>query len=225
MNYLTNNMKNWLNSNCRQFSIRGYQGAKINNYQVFIKNNWTREVYFFTFRILWRTTWEDECQRVKFSRCLQRLKQIYLLTYYQKEWADRTKKILGIFFRRIIHLTLTACKIHTSISFVHIYVCSYACHSPLSVHPPIYVSLYRDCPCVCPYPLRDRCLPLSPNIALHVRPRISTKRPPPVIVGIIWSPQSFFITFIQYCTLNISVTHSSFGTHCPGPLVVVPFAT
>ena len=33
----------------------------------------------------------------------------------------------------------------------------------------------------------ERGLPLSHNSALHVRPRISTLRPPPVIVGLIWT--------------------------------------
>ena len=31
----------------------------------------------------------------------------------------------------------------------------------------------------------DRGLPLSPNSVLHVQPQISTKRPPPLIVGLI----------------------------------------
>ena len=59
----------------------------------------------------------------------------------------------------------------------------------------------------------DRGLPLSPNSVLHVRPKISTERPPPFIVGLIRSPQSCFITFIQDFTLNLSITLSSFGTH------------
>ena len=71
----------------------------------------------------------------------------------------------------------------------------------------------------------DRGLPLSTKIVLHVQPQISTKRPLPFIVGLIRSPQSCFITLIQYCTLNLSIAHSSFGTHLPGLLVVVPFAT
>ena len=128
--------------------------------------------------------------RVKSSSRLQSLKYSYLLTYYQKEWADR-KKSLGIIFRRIIYLPLTACTIRTSILFVRVYVCSYACNFPLSLHPKIYKSLDRNRPCACPYPLWDRGLLLSPNIVLHVQPQISTGRPLLVIVGLIGSPQSF----------------------------------
>ena len=139
--------------------------------------------------------------------------------------ADHTKTICGILFWRIIHLPLTAGTRRTCISFVRVYICSYACYSPLYVHPSIYVSLDRALPCVCPYPLWGRGLLLYNNIVLHVRPQISAKLPPPVIVGLIRPPQSCFIKLIQDCTLNISITHSSFGTHWPGPLVVVPFAT
>ena len=71
----------------------------------------------------------------------------------------------------------------------------------------------------------DRGLPSSTNIILHVRPQISNERPPPFIVGLIWSPQSCFITLIQDCTINISITHSSFGTNWTGPLVFVTFVT
>ena len=58
--------------------------------------------------------------QVKFISRLQRLKPSYLLTYYQKEWANRTKTILGLLFRRIIHLPLTARTIRTSILFVRV---------------------------------------------------------------------------------------------------------
>ena len=95
------------------------------------------------------------------------------------------KTILGILFQRIIHLPLTACTLHTSILSVHIYICLYACHSSLSVNLSIYVSLYCAPLCSCPYSLWDRGLPLSPNSALHVWPRISAVRPPLVIVGLI----------------------------------------
>ena len=71
----------------------------------------------------------------------------------------------------------------------------------------------------------DRGLHWSTNSILHVWPQISTGRPPPFIEGLIWSPQSCFIKLIQDCTLKLSITQSSFGTHWPGPLVVVPFAT
>ena len=69
---------------------------------------------------------------VKFSSRLQRLKQNYIITYYQKEWDDCTKTILCLLFQKTIHLPLTAHTIRTYISFVRVYICSYACHSPLS---------------------------------------------------------------------------------------------
>ena len=68
----------------------------------------------------------------------------------------------------------------------------------------------------------DSGLPLSLNSVLHVRPQISTERLLPFIVVLIRSPQSCFVTLIQDCTLNLSIIHSSFGTHWPVPLVVVP---
>ena len=58
-----------------------------------------------------------------------------------------------------------------------------------------------------------RGLPLSTNSVLHVRPQISTEHPLPFIMGLIWSSQSCLSTLIQDCTLNISITHSSFGNH------------
>ena len=73
--------------------------------------------------------------------------------------VDRTKKILGLLFRRITHLPLKVRTIHTSVSFVRVYVHSYACCSPLSVHPSIYMSLERACRCAYPYTLWDRGLP------------------------------------------------------------------
>ena len=130
------------------------------------------------------------------------------------------KIILGLLFQRIILLPRTECTIHTFISFVRIYV-----RSHLYIHISIYMSLYHARLCSCPYLLWDRGLSLSPNSALHVWPRISTERPLPVIVGLIRSPQYCFITLIQDCILNLSITHSSFGTHWPGPHLVFPFAT
>ena len=59
----------------------------------------------------------------------------------------------------------------------------------------------------------DRGLPISPNIVLYVQPQISAEHPLLFIVGLIWSPQYCFITLIQGCTLNLSTSHSSFGTH------------
>ena len=68
---------------------------------------------------------------VKLSGCIQRLIQNYLLTYYQKEWDDHTKTILGLIFQRIISLMLTARTIRISISFLRVNVHSYAWNSPL----------------------------------------------------------------------------------------------
>ena len=59
----------------------------------------------------------------------------------------------------------------------------------------------------------DRGLPLSPNSVLNVQLQIITERPLPFVVGLIRSSQSCFITLIQDYTLNLSITHSSFGTH------------
>ena len=59
----------------------------------------------------------------------------------------------------------------------------------------------------------DRSSPLSPNSVLHVRSQISNERPPPFILGLFCSPQSCFITLIQDCNLNLSITHSSLITH------------
>ena len=134
-------------------------------------------------------------------------------------------KILGILFQMIIDLPLTVRTIHTSISSVRVYVCLYSWYYPQAVHPPIYVTLACAFLCAYPYPLWDRGFNLSPNIALNVWILISTVSSPPVIVGLIQSSQSCFIKLIQDFTLNISISHSSFGTNWPGLLIVVPFST
>ena len=155
--------------------------------------------------------------RVKSSSRLQHLKQSYLLKYHHIEWADCTKTILGIFFQRTIHLPPTA--------------------RPNALLPNLYAYTFVHTRAILPccifgtcssmrmplYP--DRGLPLSPNIVLHVRPQISTERPPLFIVGLIWYLQSCFITLIQDFNLNLSITHSSFGTNWQGTLVVFPFST
>ena len=68
----------------------------------------------------------------------------------------------------------------------------------LSVHLPLYP---------------DRGLTLNLNSVLHVQPQISTKHPLPFIMGLMRSPQFCFTTLIQDFILNLSITHSSFGTH------------
>ena len=74
--------------------------------------------------------------------------------YYQKKLVNcAIKTILVLLFPRIIHLPLTVRTINNYISFVRVYICLYACHSPMSVHPSIYVNLAHVRPCVCPYPL------------------------------------------------------------------------
>ena len=80
--------------------------------------------------------------RVKSSSRLQRLKQSYLLTYNQKVSTDRTTTILGLLFRKTIHLPLTARTIRTCIFFVRVYVRSYACYSPLLY---LWTVLVRAC--------------------------------------------------------------------------------
>ena len=135
--------------------------------------------------------------------------------------------ILSLLFRRIIKLTLTVRTICTSIQSVCVYVrSSVRTRIRLFVRLPfLSCCVFGTCSSVRVSLSPDRGLPLFPNIVLHVWPQISTEHPPPFIVGLIWSPQYCFITLIQYCTLNLSISHSSFGTHLPGTLVVVNFVT
>ena len=123
---------------------------------------------------------------VKFSSCLQRLKQIYLLTYYQTEWAVGTKINLGLLFWRIIHLPLTARTIHTSIQSICItsnrpYAYTFVCTRDI-----LPCRLFGLCSSVRMPLYPDRGLPLFPNSVLHVQPQISTERPSQFIVGLIW---------------------------------------
>ena len=147
-------------------------------------------------------------------------------------WSHKT--ILGLILQRIIHLPLTACTIRTSIQSLRIYN---SVRTRIQFSPYVYAYMFVCTRAILPchvfvpcfsvrMPLSpDRGLPLSPNSVLYVRPQISTESPLLFIVELIWSPQSCFITLIQDCTLNLSIAHSSFGHHWPGPLVVVPFAT
>ena len=139
-------------------------------------------------------------------------------------WTHKKKSLVfsskGLFIYRLLRAQYTI----MSCSYAYTFVRKRAILPCLSIHQStcLWTVLVRARAL---YPLWDRGLPLSTNIALHVWTRINTGRPPPVIVVLIWSPQSCFITLIQDCNLNISIEHSSFGTHWPGPLVVVPFAT
>ena len=119
----------------------------------------------------------------KFSSCLQRLKQSYLLTYQQKEWTYRTKKALVLSSKgSFIYRLLSVQYILLSHLYKYMFVCKRA------ILPCCIFGLWLS---VCVPLSPDRGLPLSNNSVLHVWPQLSTEHPPPFIVGLIWSPQYF----------------------------------
>ena len=127
--------------------------------------------------------------RVKFSSCLQRLKQSYLLTHYQYS------EPIAVFFRKIIHLPLTA---RPNALLPNLYAYTFVLTRAIS---PCHIC--GPCLSVCVPLSPDRGLTLSTNIVLHVRSQISTKRPPPFIVGLFRSAKIKNRCYALYLLKNI----------------------
>ena len=91
--------------------------------------------------------------RVKFSSRLQRLKQSYLLTYYQKDWSDRTKNNPWSYLLKY-HSFTAYCAYNTNFYLVCMRIRSFV-RMPLSpVSPSVNLHVFGPCSSV--------RMPLSP---------------------------------------------------------------
>ena len=105
--------------------------------------------------------------------------------YYQKEWSSGTQTNLGLLFQRIIYLPLNA---RQNALIPNLY--AYTFVHTRAILP---YRIFGPCLSVRVSLSPDRGLPLSTNSVLHIRPQISTKRPPLCIVGLICNLILFYI--------------------------------